>query len=155
MATITLLLILHGVLAVLLIGAITHQAIGVWKAKPTPTGTFFRSLVNVRGSTYPNAIVLLYIATAIMGGIIYPTYVLDVKGSLTDAQMNAAVGAFELKEHYAIIGLAMLPPYWYLWKKVALSEHRLSRQLTTTVIAVMVWVSFFVGHILNNIKGLL
>jgi hypothetical protein len=152
---ITTLLILHGVAAVILIGAITHQAIGVWKTKPAPSGTFFQSLVNVRGTTYTNAIVLLYVITAILGGIVYPVYVLDVKGTLTDAQMLKAIGAFELKEHYAIIGLAMLPTYWYLWKKVPLAEQRLTRQLNTTVIAVMVWVSFFVGHILNNIKGLI
>ncbi len=59
------------------------------------------------------------------------------------------------KEHLAIVGLAMLPSYWYLWKKVPANEHRLSRQINTTLIAVLAWCSFFVGHILNNIKGLI
>ena len=152
---ITLLLLIHGLAAVFLIGAITHQAIGVWKSKPVPSATFFQSLINVRGMTYVNAIVILYVFTAIMGAIIYPLYVLDVKGSLTDAQMNSAIGAFEVKEHFAMVGLAMLPSYWYLWKKVPATEFRTSRQINTTLIAVMAWSSFFVGHILNNIKGLI
>ena len=152
---ITVLLLTHGLAAVLLIGAITHQAIGVWKSKPAPSATFFQSLINVRGMTYVNAIVILYVFTAIMGGIVYPWYVLDVKGSLTDAQMNSAIGAFEVKEHFAMVGLAMLPSYWYLWKKVPANEFQTSRQINTTLIAVMAWSSFFVGHILNNIKGLI
>ncbi len=152
---ITVLLLIHGLAAVFLIGALTHQAIGVWKSKPAPSATFFQSLVNVRGMTYVNAIVILYVFTAIMGAIIYPLYVLDVKGSLTDAQMNSAIGAFEVKEHFAIVGLAMLPSYWYLWKKVPATEFLTSRRINTTLIAVLAWASFFVGHILNNIKGLI
>jgi hypothetical protein len=152
---ITVLLILHGLAAVILIGATTHQTIASWKTKSAPSTTFFQSLINTRGATYTNAIVILYILTAIGGGIIYPTYVMDVKGTLTDAQMLSAIGAFEIKEHYAIIGLAMLPTYWYLWKKVPPAEHRVTRALNTSVICAMVWTSFLVGHVLNNIKGLI
>ena len=152
---ITILLILHGLAAVILIGAISHQMIGSWKTKSAPSNTFFQSLVNTRGATYTNAVVILYVLTSIGGGIIYPTYVMDVKGSLTDAQMLSAIGAFELKEHYAIVGLAMLPTYWYLWKKVPPAEHRITRAINTTVICAMVWTSFLVGHVLNNIKGLI
>lgn len=149
-----MLLICHGIVAVILVGAVTHQAIGVWKTRPMPSATFFQSLVNTRGATYTNAIVILYLLTAIGGGIIYPTYVLDVKGSLTDAQMLSAIGAFEIKEHFAIIGVAMLPTYWYYWKKVGPAEHVMTRRLATTLLALLVWWSFVVGHILNNIKGL-
>ncbi len=152
---ITVLLIFHGLLALFLIGAITHQAIGVWKSKPIPSATFFQSLVNVRGGTYTNVVTILYVMTAIIGGIIYPSYVLDVKGNLADAQINAAIGAFELKEHFAIVGLAMLPSYWYLWKKVPLTEQVLARRLNTALIALMVWTTLVVGHVINNIKGLI
>lgn len=152
---ITVLLLLHGLAAVILIGATTHQSIASWKTKSAPSNTFFQSLINTRGATYTNAIVILYVLTSIGGGIIYPTYVMDVKGTLTDAQMLSAIGAFELKEHYAIVGLAMLPTYWYLWKKVPPAEHRVTRALNTTVVCAMVWTSFVVGHILNNIKGLI
>jgi hypothetical protein len=152
---ITILLIFHGLSAVLLLGAVTHQTIGVWRPRPLVPTNFFNRLANVRGASYTNAIVLLYLVVIIGGGIIYPTYVLDVKGSLTDARMLSAIGAFEIKEHFAIVGLAVLPSYWYFWKRANSADHVLTRQLISTLITSLVWWNFLVGHILNNIKGLL
>ena len=152
--TTTILLILHGLAALLLLGATTHQTIGVWKSRPLPAGNFFRSLANVRGASYTNAIIVLYLVVSIGGGIIYPTYVLDVKGSLTDARMLSAIGAFEIKEHFAIVGLALLPTYWYYWKRSERKAHVVTRRLNTTLLTSFVWWNFLVGHILNNIKGL-
>ncbi len=152
--TITILLIFHGLAAVLLLGAATHQAIGVWRAKAVPAAGFFQRLANVHGNSYTNAIVVLYLVVVIGGGVIYPTYVLDVKGSLTDARMLSAIGAFEIKEHLAIFGLALLPSYWYLWKGTG-RELVLPRRLNTTLICLIVWWNFLIGHILNNLKGLL
>ena len=88
------------------------------------------------------------------GGIIYPTYVLDIKSSLTDARMLSAIGAFEIKEHFAVIGLALLPSYWYFWQRTG-KEHTLVRKLNTTLLSLLVWWNFLVGHILNNIKGMI
>ncbi len=152
---ITVLLILHGLAGVALVGLTTHQAIAVWKTRPLAAKNFVQAYINTRASTYTNAIVLIYIATFVGGGIIYPTYVMDVKSSLTDAGMNPPIGAFEIKEHIAVFGLAMLPSYWWLWKKAAPAEHVLARQMNTTLIALIVWWSFIIGYILNNIKGLL
>ena len=68
------LLIIHGLLAVTLLGAITHQAIGVcWPARAT-AASFVGRMRMVSASTYVNAIVVLYMLTAILGGIIYPIY---------------------------------------------------------------------------------
>lgn len=152
---ITLLLILHGLTAFLLLGAITHQAVSVWRPRIVPATNFVRRVVNVNLNAYTNAVIVLYVIVTVGGGIIYPTYVLDVKGSLTDARMLAAIGAFEIKEHLAVFGLALLPPYWYYWKKSDGTEHLPTRRLNTTLLALIVWWSFLVGHILNNIKGLL
>lgn len=151
----TILLILHGLTAMLLLGAVTHQGISVWKARPAVGTTFMRRVANVNVASYTNAVVILYIGVAVGGGIIYPTFVLDVKGSLTDARMLSAIGAFEIKEHLAVFGLALLPSYWYLWKKCGRDEHLLTRRVNTTVLTLIVWWSFLVGHILNNIKGLI
>lgn len=152
---ITILLIFHGLAAVLLLGAVTHQAIGVWRPRPLPAGGFFRRVANVQGASYTNAIIVLYVIVCVVGGVIYPTYVLDVKGSLTDARMLSAIGAFEIKEHFAVVGLALLPTYWYFWKDVDRTAHVLTRQINTTLLSLLVWWNFLVGHILNNIKGLL
>ena len=149
------LLILHGLAGVVLIGLTTHQAVAVWKTRPIAAKNFVQAYVNTRSATYTNTVVVCYVLTFIGGGIIYPTYVMDVKSTLTDAAMNPPIGLFELKEHLAVFGLAMLPSYWWLWKKASPSEHVLARQMNTTVICAIVWLAFVVGYILNNIKGLL
>ena len=113
---------------------------------------FFARVVNVHGASYTNAVVVLYVLVTVGGGVIYPSYVLDVKGSLTDARMLSAIGAFEIKEHLAIIGLALLPSYWYFWKHGGAPV--LTRRLNTTLLCLIVWWNFLIGYILNNIKGL-
>ena len=151
---IEVLVILHGLAGVALIGLTTHQAIAVWKTRPIAAKNFVQSYINTRAATYTNATILLYVATFIGGGLIYPTYGMDVMSSLTDAGNNPPIGAFEIKEHIAVFGLAMLPSYWWLWRKVAPAEHVFARQMNTTLICLIVWWSFLVGYFLNNIKGL-
>ena len=64
------LLIIHRTLAVTLLRAITHQAIGVcWPARATAS-SFVGRMRMVSASTYVNAIVVLYMLTAILGGVI-------------------------------------------------------------------------------------
>jgi hypothetical protein len=62
-------------------------------------------------------------------------------------------GAFELKEHFVAVGLGMLPAYWYFWKQPLTDAHARTRALLTAMLAFIVWWSFLVGHILNNIRG--
>jgi hypothetical protein len=61
-------------------------------------------------------------------------------------------GSFELKEHFAAVGLAILPAYWYYWRQPATGGAR-TRDLLTALLAFIVWWNFLVGHILNNIRG--
>jgi hypothetical protein len=145
---------LHGLAAVLLLGAISHQTIGVCAPRIPQDYGFLRRLTKVHGASYTNAVIVLYLIVIVGGGIIYPSYVLDVKGSLNDARMLSAIGAFEIKEHLAVVGLALLPTYWYFWRD-SVPVNTLSRRLNTAVVCGIVWWSFLIGHILNNIKGLL
>ena len=62
-------------------------------------------------------------------------------------------GAFELKEHFAAVGLAILPAYWHYWRAAAAGEHARTRAILTLLLAFIVWWNFLVGHILNNIRG--
>jgi hypothetical protein len=66
----SILLIIHGILAVLLLGAITHQAIGAaWPAAKRAPG-FFNSLRSVNGMSYTNAVIILFVVTFLLGTII-------------------------------------------------------------------------------------
>jgi hypothetical protein len=150
---ITLLLIVHGLLAVLLIGAITHQAISVsWPNRLRAT-SFVASVRSVNGLTYTNAIIVLFLVTAILGCFIYPEYRLRVRTVLQRLQMFGPEGSFELKEHVVSIGAALLPAYWYFWRQPLSDAHRTTRMALTVLLAAVVWWAFLVGHVLNNIRG--
>jgi hypothetical protein len=74
---------------------------------------------------------------------------------LGDYRLFAAEGAFEVKEHLATIALALLPLYFVLWRgQVVERAHAVARGAVTAMIALAAWSSFFIGHILNNIRGL-
>lgn len=151
------LLILHGLLAVALLGALTHQALAVaWPARNTDS--FAKRFRAVSGPAYTNTIIVLFLVTFIIGMVIYPAYRLNVRTYLQDYRMFAAEGAFEIKEHLAAIALGLLPLYWVLWRRPAAdgvaADARWARIAVTLMIAVAAWTSFFVGHILNNIRGL-
>src|ERR1043166_7198534 len=94
------LLILHALLAVALLGAITHQAIGAWVPLHKTAGSFVGRVRAVPPVSYVNAVVVLYVATAILGGIIYPEYRLSIRVVLQQLRLNVPNGLFELKEHF-------------------------------------------------------
>lgn len=148
------LLILHSLLAVALLGAITHQTISAWApASRGAAGSFVARMRAVPPTSYVNAVILLYGLTALLGAIIYPSYRLNVRIVLEQMQLNIPNGAFELKEHFVALGLGMLPAYWYFWRAPHVAEYQNTRAVLTALLAFIVWWGFVVGHILNNIRG--
>ena len=155
---IVVLLILHGLLAVALLGAITHQALSVLAIAPSANGrwTFVNRFRGVDATAYATPIVVLFVITAIGGALLYPQYRIDVRPALEDTQNSAANGVFEIKEHLAAIGLGLLPMYWWFWRKAPHGpETAAPRRNLTWLLAFFVWWSFIVGHVLNDIRGLL
>lgn len=151
---ITTLLIIHGLLAVALLGAITHQALSVWWPVRAGASGFVDRFRAVRSASYTNAIIVLYVVTAFLGGVLlYPTYRLTVRVLLSQLRLNAANGIFEFKEHLVAIGLGLLPAYWYYWRQPLAPEQAGARRALTALLALVVWWSFLVGHVLNNIRG--
>jgi len=150
---ISFLLILHSLSAVALLGALTHQAISVWWPARQRTGSFVSSLRSVPSFTYTNAVIALFVLTAILGSIVYPEYRLSVRVALQDYRMHVPEGAFELKEHFISIGLGLLPAYWYYWRHAGAKDRARARAIVTTLLAAIVWYGFLTGHVLNNIRG--
>ena len=148
------LLVAHGLAAFMLLGAVTHQAIGVWLPARTKSATFLNRLRAVPPASYVNAIVVLFLTTAILGGIIYTNYRIGARLTLERGRFWKTFGAFELKEHIVTIGLAVLPAYWYFWRAPLREEYARTRAMLTTVLAFVVWWGFLVGHLANNIRGL-
>jgi hypothetical protein len=148
----TVLLIMHGLLAVALLGAITHQAVSVLAPARKPAGSFVGRFRAVPAPSYANAIVVLYLVTFLLGAIIYPQYRIEIRTVVEQMGLWAQNGAFELKEHFAAVGLAVLPAYWYQWRTPQ-PEHSRTRAILTAMLAFIVWWNFLVGHILNNVRG--
>jgi hypothetical protein len=157
---IVVMLIVHGLLAVTLLGAITHQAFSVVR-RPRATAaeprsrSFINRFGNVSGAAYANPIVVLFVATAVMGALLYPQYRIEVRTVLEDLQLPAANGVFEIKEHLIAVGLGLLPSYWLFWRAPLVPEYATTRKYLTLILAFLVWWGFLVGHVLNNIRGLL
>jgi hypothetical protein len=145
--------LLHGILAIGLIGAVTHQGLTVWR-RPGPAHLFINRFRAIPAARFATSIIVLYILTSSLGGYIYPTYVLDVKGSLADSGQRLAVGVFQLKEHLAVITCGMLPVYWHFWHSVSPDEGVATRRFLTTLVMATVWWNLVIGHLLNNIRGL-
>ena len=153
---ITALLIVHSLLAVALLGAVTHQALSLAKrSRGTREKSFLDEFSGVNPAVYVKPVILLFVVTCIGGGFLYPQYRIDVRPSLEERQMSAANGVFEIKEHLAAIGLGILPAYLMCWRRPLLPEHAAARRSLTWILAFVTWWSFLVGHVLNNIKGLL
>lgn len=150
------LLILHGLCAVLLIGALTHQAISLFWGHRGVRDHFVRSVRGVRAAAYTNAVVVLFVIVFVIGSFIYPDFRVNVRQTW-DHAMPAGTGAFEIKEHFGAIGLAMLPAYWLAWNQsTVIAEKRVitARAALTAVLTFIVWWDFLSGHILNNLHGL-
>jgi hypothetical protein len=148
----SILLIIHGILAVLLLGAITHQAIGVaWPVAKRAPG-FWSAVRSVNGMNYTNAVIILFLVTFAIGAIIYPTYRVNVRTVLQEYRDFKPEGMFEMKEHLLAFSLGLLPIYWFLWRRAS-DVNRLARAAVTSLLAIAVWWGFLTGHIINNIRG--
>jgi hypothetical protein len=92
--------------------------------------------------------------SVLLGGLLYPRYRIDVRPILEDLQLRAANGLFETKEHFAAVGLGLLPVYWVAWRKELAIEWSITRKYLTWILAAVAWFNFIVGELLNNIRGI-
>jgi len=148
-----LLLIVHGLLAVALLGAVTHQAVAVWWPVRAHAGTFVTKFRAVPSTTYVSAIIALYLATVLLGAIIYTHYTISARVAIIQLQFWKPYGLFEIKEHFAALGLGILPAYWYFWQASAANENARMRAILTALLTFIVWWNFLIGHIINNLRG--
>src|SRR5689334_10230429 len=104
MAFWTTLLIIHGLLAVALLGAVTHQAVAIWMPVRRASPSFLVRFRAVSGTSYVWAIIVLYAVTFIIGAWIYTQYRFTSRLALEQLRFFKTVGVFEFKEHIATIG---------------------------------------------------
>ena len=149
----TALLILHGLIAVALLGAITHQLLAAWAPFGARPRSFFGRFRAVQPAGYANAIAGLFVGTALLGAIVYLDFKLDIQPYLERDRHWHALGFFDLKEDFVAIGVGLLPAYWMSWQRPFADERSGTKVALTTILAFIVWWSFLVGHVVNDIMG--
>jgi hypothetical protein len=151
----TLWLLVHLLLAVTLVGALTHQAVAV--AMPVrkvagPAG-FVTRYRAVPPAGYATTVCILWVLTFIVGSFIYTKYRIFIRIPLEQSGYYKTGGFFDFKEHVSTIGLFMLPAYWYFWQNAQNPQYDTARRWTTIVLCAMCWFLFIVGHVINNTRG--
>jgi hypothetical protein len=151
----TLWLLVHLILAVFLLGALTHQAVAVtMPVRKAAAGagiiTRFRA---VSAPGYATAVCVLWVLMFIVGSYIYTKYRIYIRIPIEQAGHWKTQGFFDFKEHMVSIGLTLLPAYWFFWKNAKSPEYDSARKWTTVVLAGICWFAFLVGHVLNNTRG--
>jgi hypothetical protein len=151
----TVLLLAHSLLAVALLGAVTHQAFASSARRAEARkASFMARFRTTDAAAYRNAIVVLYICVSVLGAVLYPNYRNIVRPALQSLDLRGANGAFEIKEHFSAIGLIVLPAYWVCWAQPLQTGYAVARVWLTWILASIVWWNFVVGQLLVAIKGL-
>jgi hypothetical protein len=95
----------------------------------------------------------LYVSAALLGAVVYLYFKVDVQPGLERDRHWHALGFFDLKEDFAAIGFGLLPAYWTSWRRPLADERGRMAAPLTTILGFIVWWSFLVGHVLNNVMG--
>ena len=149
----TFLFVMHGLFAIALLGAITHQAVAVWWPYKASEPNFLGRFRAVKAASYTNAIIILFLMTFALGAVVYPAYRIGARVFMENLRMSAAVGSFEVKEHLVSFALGLLPAYWYFWRQPLDPDHQWTRKIIVLLMTLFIWAGFMVGHVLNNIRG--
>ncbi len=89
--------IVHGLLAFLLLGAITHQVVSVWAPVRVGAGNFVARFRAVGSKNYVNAVIVLYLVTAAMGAFIYTNYRITARLTLEQGHFWKSFGSFSTR----------------------------------------------------------
>ena len=136
-----------------LLGAITHQTLAACAPPRAKRLSFFGRFRAVPGAGFTNAIVVLYLVSVLLGAVVYLYFKMDIQPDLERDRHWHAMGFLDLKEDFVGVGLGILPAYWFCWRRLADSQHNHIRTTLTILLAFIVWWSFIVGHVMNDIRG--
>lgn len=106
----TLWLFVHLILALGLLGAITHQAMAVALPVRKPAIGIVTRFRAVPAAGCTTAICLLYVLTFFAGSFIYTQYRIAIRIPLETAHFYKTGGFFDFKEHVATLGFVRFQP---------------------------------------------
>lgn len=146
------LLILHSLMAILLLGSITHN---VLLTVPYLWGRYKKVRLE---KLYVKVVLVAYTLTFALGAILYPNYRYHVRDLYFDKHMPWASHLFDIKEHWAGIGLGLVGVFFLLSLTFDPREDRERVFLYVFLscsIALTVWFNLIAGLWLTSLKGVI
>lgn len=143
------LVVLHALAAIVLIGASTHHAI-------VAVG-YLRGVYRTRlGRTYAAVVAVSYLVTFSLGAAAYPTFRTRVRGEYLDAHAPWASNLFDIKEHFASLGLPLVLGAFALSRALD-PKHDAALRATYAVMvgggALVVWFDVIAGLLVTLARG--
>ncbi|APR85577.1 Hypothetical protein A7982_10926 [Minicystis rosea] len=145
-----LLLVLHAGGSIVLIGASTHHAL---QMRHYLAGRFHRQALE---KTYAKVVSVAYVATFILGALLYPSYRVHVRGLWLDRHAPEYAGLFDVKEVFASLTITVAVALGAL----ALTLRPAETPALTRVYAVMsfivcavVWLNVIAGILVVSVRG--
>ena len=146
-----LLMLVHLFATFVLIGSMTHNLLCVVKYLQ---GKFGRAKQELR---YLKWSLSSYIFVYVIGAIIYPAFRVYIRGEVFDPLLPWATGLFEVKEHWAALGLAIFAVYYFLRKnfdpKQEKEKLRYLYAPLCMILNIILWYTVIVGCYLTLLKG--
>ncbi len=99
------LLLIHAIIGFGALAISIHVLWFVWKRPGLGAAGRVRHYLRI---AWP-----MYLAALISGALIYPAYMVTVRKAWLEAHRPAVVGWFEIKEHWAALGLILA---WGMWR---------------------------------------
>lgn len=144
------LLLAHLFVTFALVGCMTHNLLIVIGYLRGKFGRQKLEWFYVRVSLWMYGIVYLF------GALIYPAYRIHMRQDYFEPHLGWANGLFEVKEHWATMGLGMFFVYYLLRRSFQPSEEKDKLYLYVPLcllLNVIVWYTVFAGCYLTLLKG--
>lgn len=145
------LLVLHALLAILLLGSTTHN---VLLTVPYLWGKVRKVKLE---KLYVKVMTVAYGLTFALGAIVYPNYRYHVRDQYFDAKAPWASNLFDIKEHWAGVGLALMLSYLVLSLVMDPKRDRslvLIYVFLSVSLATIVWFALISGLVITSARGL-
>ena len=144
------LLMLHALTAILLLGAMTHH---VLLSVPYLWGNFKKIRLE---KLYVRVAFVAYLLSFTLGALIYPNYRYHVRHLHFDPHLPWASNLFDIKEHWAGIGLALFIAFLVISRVIDPPTDRPMLGVyvfLSVTLTLIVWFNVLSGLLLTSYKG--
>lgn len=145
------LLILHALIAILLLGSMTHHVLIV---VPYLWGKFTKLKLE---KIYVKVAFVAYLLTFLVGALIYPNYRYHVRAQYFDSHLPWAAQLFDMKEHWAGLGLALFIGFYVISRVIQPQSDRAMLGVyawLSVTLTVIVWFNVLSGLILVSYRSI-